>query len=184
MVLRRRSATIVVAGLAASLAMALVGPAALAGGQVEHFDLRGAANRPYSIVNGPDGNLWFTQSDGNAIGRITPDGTLKRFLLPTEGSKPYGITVGPDGNLWFTERLSNRIGVMDASGTILAEYDLPTQDAQPWDITLGPDGNMCFTELAGRNIGRIKPNGRIKEFPVPGVGLVDRLRDKLTNRST
>jgi len=73
---------------------------------------------------------------------------------------------------------------MDTSGTILAEYDLPTQDALPWDITLGPDGNMWFTELAGRNIGRIKPKGRIKEFPVPGVGLVDRLRDKLTNRST
>ena len=57
---------------------------------------------------------------------------------------------------------------MDTSGTILAEYDLPTQDALPWDITLGPDGNMWFTELAGRNIGRIKPKGRIKEFPVPG----------------
>jgi len=70
------------------------GGAALAGGQVEHFDLRGAANRPYSIVDGPDGNLWFTKSDGNAIGPITPDGTLKRFLLPTEGSKLYGITVG------------------------------------------------------------------------------------------
>lgn len=60
-------------------------------------------------MNGPDGTLRFTQSDGNAIGRITPSGKLSRFRLQTEGNTPYGITFGPDGNLWFTERLAKRL---------------------------------------------------------------------------
>src|SRR6187431_2493980 len=64
-----------------ALAVAFVGPAAIAAAAVKHYDLVGEDNRPYSIVAGPDGNLWFTESDGNAIGRITPDGKLKRYIL-------------------------------------------------------------------------------------------------------
>ena len=51
------------------------------------------------IVEGPDGNLWFTENDAvsNAIGRITPSGQVTEFKIPTSGSNPFGITVGPDG---------------------------------------------------------------------------------------
>jgi virginiamycin B lyase len=31
-----------------------------------------AASGPFGIVAGSDGNLWFTEDDGNKIGRITP----------------------------------------------------------------------------------------------------------------
>ena len=168
MVLRRRSARITVAGVAA-ITVAFAGPAASAGGGVEHFELKGEANRPYSIVAGPDGNMWFTQSDGNAIGRISPDGTRKRYILNAPNSHPYGITVGPDGNLWFTERSANRIGVMNTRGRILAEYDLPTFDAQPWDIALGGDGALWFTEENVDQIGRITVDGTITEYPA-GIG--------------
>ena len=59
---------------------------------------------------GPDGNLWFTESDRGTIGRITPSGTITEFPLEEQESGPYGITVGADGNLWFTERFANQIG--------------------------------------------------------------------------
>jgi len=58
---------------------------------------------PTSITTGPDGNLWFTEYEGDNIGRITPNGTITEFPIPTAGSQPFGITTGPDGNLWFTE---------------------------------------------------------------------------------
>src|SRR5258708_3497920 len=57
---------------------------------------------PFGIVAGPDGNLWFTESSANQIGRVAPDGTIAEFPLPTKGGSPQGITLGPDGNLWFT----------------------------------------------------------------------------------
>ncbi len=66
---------------------------------------------PFGITAGPDGNLWFTESQGNKIGRITPAGVVTgEFLIPTGGSEPEGITAGPDGNLWFTEFNGNNIG--------------------------------------------------------------------------
>ena len=126
--LRRRS-TVIIAGLAA-LTVGFTGPAALAAGKVHHYDLKGEANRPYSIVTGPDGNLWFTESDGNSIGRITPDGQAKR-LHPAHArtASPTGSRSGPDGNLWFTERLSqpDRRHQHEGQGRS-HEYDLPTHE--------------------------------------------------------
>src|SRR5437762_3545020 len=49
------ASTLVVAGLALFLA-----PGALA--DVTEFPLPHADSRPYTIVAGPDGNLWFTES--------------------------------------------------------------------------------------------------------------------------
>ena len=79
---RRRSVTVFVASVVA-LAVAVAGPAATAAtaGKVTHFHLKGDSNRPYSIVTGPDGNLWFTESDGNSIGRIT-SGRRQEALHP------------------------------------------------------------------------------------------------------
>src|ERR1051325_201739 len=52
---------------------------------------------PTAITTGPDGNLWFTEAAGNAIGRITPAGAIQEFSLPTTcgdstGCDPAGIT--------------------------------------------------------------------------------------------
>jgi streptogramin lyase len=62
------------------------------------------------MTTGPDGNLWFVEFNGNAIGRITPRGAITEFPLPTGNSGPSSITTGPDGALWFTENDGNRIG--------------------------------------------------------------------------
>ena len=117
------ASTLVVAGLALLLA-----PGALA--DVTEFPLPHAESRPYTIVPGPDGNLWFTESNRGTIGRITPSGTITEFPLEWQDSQPYGITVGADGNLWFTERIRNQIGRITTQGQI-TEYIVPTPNAQP-----------------------------------------------------
>src|SRR5258708_38641327 len=80
---------------------------------------------PEEITAGPDGNLWFTETQvgsngtptGSQIGRITPDGTVTEFPIPLPNGDEItgnvwfnGITAGPDGNLWFTETEDNSIG--------------------------------------------------------------------------
>jgi virginiamycin B lyase len=74
---------------------------------------------------GADGNLWFTEELGNRIGRISPDGTITEFTLPTANSGPIGITVGPDGNLCFTEFNANQIGMIRPDGSTITEFGLP-----------------------------------------------------------
>jgi virginiamycin B lyase len=65
---------------------------------------------PLGITTGPDGAIWFTGPGGNCIGRISADGEVREFPLPSPASFPVAITTGPDGALWFTEGRGNRIG--------------------------------------------------------------------------
>jgi virginiamycin B lyase len=63
-----------------------------------------------NLTAGPDGNIWFTESAGNYIGRMTLGGTVTRFMVPTAASGPLQIVTGPDSNLWFTETNAGKIG--------------------------------------------------------------------------
>src|SRR5262245_38528182 len=56
-------------------------------------------SQPTAIAAGPDGNLWFTETGANKVGRLTIAGNLTEFPV---GSLPTGITAGPDGNVWYT----------------------------------------------------------------------------------
>jgi virginiamycin B lyase len=38
---------------------------------ITEFAIPGPGNAPYGITSGPDGNLWFTEINGNQIGSIT-----------------------------------------------------------------------------------------------------------------
>ncbi len=94
-------------------------------GQITEIPLSGTvASR--DLILGPDGNLWFTDHDGNAIGRITSNGLVAEFAVPTSGSGPVGIVAGPDGNLWFTEDTGENIGRFRVSTTDLV-LSLPAQ---------------------------------------------------------
>ena len=157
------------------LLLPLVGVSAAGAGapsspaDVTEFPLPHANSRPYTIVAGPDGSLWFTESSRGAIGRITPTGTITEFSVPAgPGSGPYGITLGADGNLWFTERFANQIGRITPTGTI-TEFEVPTPDAQPWDITAMPDGTFWFTEENVDQVAVIDQSGNVVEYPT-GVG--------------
>ena len=44
-----------------------------------------------SLAAGPDGALWFTEIPLNKIGRMTADGDVTEFPIPTPGSGPVGI---------------------------------------------------------------------------------------------
>ena len=126
------------AGLLLVLSAVLFGQAAV------EFNIPTVPSSPGGIVSGPDGNLWFTESACNKIGRITTGGSVAEFAIPTPGY-PWGIASGPDGNLWFTESSGNKIGRISTSGSV-TEFPIPTTNSNPFWIASGPDGNLWFTE--------------------------------------
>ena len=67
--------------------------------------------------------MWFTERLASAIGRITPDGTITEYKLPTFTSYPGGIAAGPDGNLWFTAGEQDRADLTGRHPT--SQVDLP-----------------------------------------------------------
>jgi len=117
---------------------------------------------PNSAVLGPDGNIWFTDTEHSLLGKVTIDGRPRVFTqgLTRWNSGPQLIAVGPDGNLWFTER-RDRIGRITPSGQI-TEFSVGIpQRASLGGISAGPDGAMWFTLYHGMVVGRISMSGRI-----------------------
>ena len=62
------------------------------------------------ITAGPDNALWFTASHSDQIGRITVDGAVSAYAVPSLRAQPVGIAVGPDGNIWFAEEPGDTTG--------------------------------------------------------------------------
>jgi streptogramin lyase len=117
---------------------------------------------PNSIAAGPDGNVWFTENLGDAIGRITPSGTITEFPISPNGGGPVDIAAGPDGNLWFTED-HGAIGRITPSGTV-SEFEIPGGASQ---IVAGPEGNMWFSEPNDDAIGEITTGAAVAPPPAP-----------------
>jgi len=143
------------------------------------------------ITKGPDGNLWFTDrvSASNKmvgmIGRITPNGVIRDFPIPTPEAQPDSITLGSDGNIWFTAFPSNALtqgphGL--SSGTTTGTIGRITPNGrvtefttrhEAFEITASPNRDLWFTEgcllgdcTSSDQIGRITQTGRISEFSI------------------
>jgi streptogramin lyase len=69
-----------------------------------------ASGSPYALVRGPDGNVWYNEQNANNIGRISPQGLVTEFPIPTPNSFAEGPIAGPDGNIWFAEDNTGQIG--------------------------------------------------------------------------
>ena len=129
-------------------------------GKVTTYPLANLDAFPTSIVSGPDGALWFTETRGDAIGRITLDGQITEYPLATSGAFASEITVGPDGALWFTEALGNKVGRITPAG-VVTEFPLATSDALPGPIVAGADGALWFGERNTNAITRMTTSGVI-----------------------
>jgi virginiamycin B lyase len=130
--------------------------------------------RPFGIVAGPDGAMWFTEfieraSGGKgAIGRIDANGRIREYLIPTPGeSYPERITAGPGNTLWFVDH-DERIGRVTTRGAI-SLFSIPIDReaaAMPEGIALGPDGNLWYTAWCSNRIGRVTPSGTLTEVAI------------------
>nr|WP_176704591.1 Virginiamycin B lyase [Pseudomonas sp. K-62] len=142
-------------------ALTLAAPANAEG--VKLFEVPTPDSYPESVTISSDGAIWFTEKQGNKIGRLAPDGRLDEFSIPTQDSRPQGIVVGPDRNLWFTENRGNKLGRITPAGEI-SEFPLSTPESYPFGIAVGPDGALWFTLSGTNRIGRGTVDGRVSEF--------------------
>jgi virginiamycin B lyase len=130
------------------------------------------------LVAGPDGNIWLGNPrsggpDGyDFIDRITPQGELTEFRLPSPQPFVAALASGPDGNVWFSECLAQRIGKITPQGAI-TEYPVGTCATT---LTAGSDGEIWFATNTGR-FGRISVDGHLN-FPVAATNgfVVDLIR--------
>jgi virginiamycin B lyase len=135
---------------------------------ITYYFVGAGSSRPFWITPGPDGNLWFTDTDASKVGRITPDGVVTEFDVGPD-KRPYAIVAGADGNLWFTEMAADKIGVMTTGGVLIHDYAVPGVDPRPAGIAAAPNGDIWFTHTGtGENltnsVGRITLDGDITSY--------------------
>ena len=175
---RFAAAAIVAVGLAQLSSPDRRAYAAAPTGHFKLFRVPTNASQPRDITLGPDGNMWFTESDINVsqIGRIDAAGTITEFVVPTRFSQPSQIVAGPDGALWFTapsgfpDMFIGRV----TTGGVFSGF-APACGANgcsivPQDIASGPDGSLWFTESLNSQIGRLTTTGTFVFFPTPTPG--------------
>ena len=82
-------------------------------------------NKPHDLEAGPDGHIYFADTDNNRIRAINPAGGTIRTVVgtgelgldPTEGlpeletklRRPFGLTFGPEGDLYVHDTINSRI---------------------------------------------------------------------------
>lgn len=136
--------------------------------------------RPYSIIAGPDGNMWFSDSRGVAIGKITPQGTITEYIA-SEYAHRYakGIAFGPGGEPWILAVDVRRGGDeppllahLNRRGTIEAQMLPAGMDPVP-GAALAADagGNLWFVALiqdrhVGELVERRADSGRFFRVPL------------------
>lgn len=134
------------------------------------------------LAVGADGNIWFTDTANESIGRLTPAGVVTNYTSRAIGRytpagvqtmfavpgnlAPVALVPGPDGALWFTT-FSNNIGRITTGGAVTL---FPGSGFQfGGSIAIGADGNAWFTTAGADAIGRITMGGVISTFTGPGV---------------
>ena len=100
-----------------------------------------------------DGNLWYTGSEPNLVGRITTAGVVTTWPQTFDAS---GITCTPDGKVWVIEGQAGQIAQGTTAGFATGVTHFATGVAQIQDLAPGPDGAAWFVAYVGA-IGRVAP---------------------------
>jgi virginiamycin B lyase len=86
-----------------------IGRMSVTGQVTAEYPLNGAIS-PYELVQGIDGNFYFTDSSLNKIGQFFFRGHRVAFYhIPTANSKPTALTIGLDSQVYLVETLGNKV---------------------------------------------------------------------------
>ena len=102
------------------------------------FSISVGMNRPQSIAYGSDGNMWFTESPGGAIGRITPRGRItevfgvdatffalsephRRGILERLGRGPATLSELAEPSGLTLNGIKKHVGILERAGLVETE---------------------------------------------------------------
>lgn len=128
-----------------------------------------------------DGSLWFTEYADlhSKIGRLSPDGTLTEFPLPSaDKAKHAGVgdlTLGPDRNLWYVftngfadQTSTSSIMRMTPDGAMTTIWSRP--NVEVGNLLFTRDGALWFQEGSelGVKMGRLTSDLHLTEYALSG----------------
>ncbi|NUR76034.1 MAG: hypothetical protein HOQ28_07105, partial [Thermoleophilia bacterium] len=159
------------------------------GSPLGQFDVPCACSHPKGIALGDDGSVWFTEEDGNRIGRLTLEPgpfeaaatQLVHYTIPSAPavarpglpgvatSSPHSVAVDELGRVWFSEEENGSLGYLDpararpGSTDGIVEVPLPNNEfreqTSPADIAVDRTNKVFFTDEYGDAVGAASAGG-------------------------
>jgi streptogramin lyase len=145
--------------------------------------------KPYSIISGPQGRLWFISREtapeafDGSLANITTAGVVSaQSAFPRD---PYSVINGPDGFLWIAERF---LGGLPALSRVDAATGMFVSDTFPGvltnDMVATNDGGTPIVWLtAGLSVLRLDPAGAVLST-TPTLGVARAITTAATTPTT
>ena len=110
--------------------------------------------KPQRLELDPDGNVWFSERQGNKIGRFDPKTeTFKEFPLPGPEASPYAIGVDRDRMVWYSSHEQDTMNRLDPKTGEVTEYPYPHSEISMREFFLDKKGRMWYASSANNKIG-------------------------------
>ena len=138
-----------------------------------------ANSKPYEIVNGGDGFMYFTelasglQTGTSQIGVITPSPpyAASDVPLPNTGTGTLAIGLGPDGHVWYSEYGNGHVGTLTGHGPTTGAQEFPGGGFNhgPGGLVTGYDRQLWLSMFgAGTTLERFDPaTHAIRSYTLP-----------------
>jgi len=149
-----------------------------AGGRVGELDPETGKMKRYKlptegsllqVITDPSDNIWYTQIQGSAIGRI--DARTRRVAqwgTLTPDADPYGMTSDEQGNIWTGGVAKGVLIKFNPTTELFTEYVPPTKYAGVRRVGVDSKGLVWFSEYRASQIGVLNPaTGEMKEYKLP-----------------
>ena len=120
----------------------------------------GHPGKTFSLPSAPNdlaldthGNIWFTELNADALGRLDmPGGLIQQYPLSqkktTLALNPYGITIDPQNNVWFTEASTSHIGRLDPATGQISYFSMSGSSTPLIEITADAHGIIWATSFS------------------------------------
>ena len=131
--------------------------------EIWRVDPAGGAYTIYGNLDGAsdgrvdsNGHLWWSDFDGNALGRLIPGASQATiWSLPGFGG-PLGIAFDDAGQVWIADVFETNLYRFDPASTELCIYNLP--DGGSADYVLYEAGHIWFGDTVLGRIGYFNPS--------------------------
>ena len=130
---------------------------------------------PNDLALDKEGNIWFTELNAGAIGRINPrSGSISQYPLSAKKNAqtldPYGITVDLHGMVWFTESGADRIGRLDPSTGHMSFFIPPiSKNAALMEIISDTHGTIWTTTFNSSLLSFDPATSNFRTYNAPAV---------------
>lgn len=114
-----------------------------------------------AMVFDSQGNLYGSNFVGDAVYKITPDGSYSIFASGL--ANPNGLAFDSEDNLFIVEYSGQKIHKYALDGTLLQSFDIT--DGFPSNIIKSHNSDaMIFTNVSDQSINKLEPDGTITKL--------------------